>query len=265
MLVEQLQLVESGAAHRHKEMIPAAGSILDAQLGCIRERALEQRLQGVARHARDGSRAYANSVDELGLFPLGMVLLPTERAPLHIFEPRYRDLIGECLELERDFGVILADDDGLHDVGTRAAVLEVLERFPDGRVNIVVEGRQRFRVQKLTTGRSFTTAEVEPLVDEEIVTEQADREHALGLYRKLGDIVGAEIEEPDPDSGLLSFELAARVDFGVDRKQELLEQRSEVKRLRIVSELLERAAEAVTLERALAERASKNGSGVSGR
>src|SRR6187551_2014182 len=98
---------------------------------------------------------------EIGLFPLGIVLLPTELVPLHIFEPRYRELISECLEEEREFGLVLADDDGIRDVGTRAAVTEVLERFDDGRLNVVVEGRERFWISELTGGRSFQTAEVE--------------------------------------------------------------------------------------------------------
>src|SRR5256885_12755726 len=98
---------------------------------------------------------------ELGLFPLGVVLLPTERVPLHIFEPRYRELIGECLAEEREFGLVLGDRDGLREIGTRAAVVEVLDEFPDGRLNIVIEGRERFRLVELTAGRSFATGEVE--------------------------------------------------------------------------------------------------------
>jgi len=201
-------------------------------------------------------------MDELGLFPLGIVLLPTERVPLHIFELRYQELIGECLDEEREFGLVYADDDGMRETGTRAGVTEVLERFDDGRLNVVVEGRDRFRIVDRTQGRSFLTAEVEPFPDEDVPAERAEREHALGLYRALGHAVEAEIEEPDVDSGALSFELAARVDFGPERKQELLELRSEPERLRVVSDMLERAAEAITLERALAEAASKNGRGI---
>ena len=200
--------------------------------------------------------------DELGLFPLGIVLVPTERVPLHIFEPRYQELIGECLDEDREFGLVFSDDDGMRRVGTRAAVLDVLDRFPDGRLNIVVEGRERFRIAEETSGRSFLTATVEPFADEDVVSERADRERALELYRGLGRIVEQEIEEPDLDSGVLSFELAARVDFGPERKQALLELRSEAERLKVVCGLLERAAEAITLERALAEVASKNGRGV---
>ena len=94
------------------------------------------------------------------------------------------------------------------------------------------------------------------------MSEPAAREHALELFRKLGQVVETEVDEPDSESDVLSFELAARVDFGPERKQELLELRSEPERLRIVSDLLERAAEAITLERALAESASKNGRGL---
>jgi Lon protease-like protein len=201
-------------------------------------------------------------MSELGLFPLGIVLVPTERIPLHIFELRYQELIGECLELDGEFGLVFTDDDGMRGIGTRASVVDVLDRFDDGRLNIAVEGRERFRIVTETSGRAFLTAEVEPVGDDEVVSEPAARDRALEQFRKLGQVVETEVEEPDAESGLLSFELAARVDFGPERKQELLELRSEPERLQIVSELLERAAEAITLERALAESAAKNGRGL---
>ena len=93
-----------------------------------------------------------------------MVLLPTERVPLHIFEPRYHELIGECVAQDREFGLVYADDDGIQAVGTRAKVIEVV-RLPDGRLSIVVEGGQRFRLVELTSGRSFHTGQVEMLGD----------------------------------------------------------------------------------------------------
>jgi Lon protease-like protein len=198
---------------------------------------------------------------DLALFPLETVLLPAERVPLHIFELRYQELIDECLQHDRDFGLVLEDDEGTRDVGTRATVVEVLDRFDDGRLNIVVEGGERFRVVRETEGRSFRTAEVEPLTDEEVGADLSLRDRALELYRALGRIVEAEIEEPNRDSSVLSFELAARVDFGVQRKQSLLELQSEPERLRLLTTLLERASEAITLERALSETASKNGRG----
>src|SRR2546426_9913941 len=95
-------------------------------------------------------------MDEIGLFPLGIVLLPSEQVPLHIFEPRYRELIAQCLEQEREFGLVFADEDGLRAIGTRAAVTEVLERFDDGRLNIVVEGGERFRLVEVKRATAFT-------------------------------------------------------------------------------------------------------------
>jgi Lon protease-like protein len=202
-------------------------------------------------------------VSELGLFPLGLVLLPTERVPLHIFEPRYRELIGECLVEEREFGLVFGDREGLRAVGTRAAVIEVVDEFPDGRLNIVIEGRERFRLVELTEGRAFATGEVEPLPDEDAVSERQQRDSVLELYREVAELLEADVDEPDPDSGVLSFEIAARVDFGVERKQELLELTSEPERLKRVSDLLRQAIDGIKLERELAERASSNGRGFS--
>jgi len=200
-------------------------------------------------------------VEEIGLFPLGIVLLPTERVPLHIFEPRYRELIGECLEAEREFGLLLADGDGVRDVGTLARVTEVLELFDDGRMNIVVEGGERFRLLELTQGRSFHTGRIEPVVDDAEPPAPREAKVALGAFRALVEAAEAgEAEEPSADSPELSFELAARVELATDAKQRLLELRSEKQRLRLVARLLEEAGRLVVLQRELQERASRNGS-----
>jgi Lon protease-like protein len=198
-------------------------------------------------------------VEEIGLFPLGTVLLPTERLPLHIFEPRYRELIGECIEEEREFGLILADDDGLRQIGTRAAVTQVLERFDDGRLNIVVEGRERFRLVELTSGRAFQTGEVEPVDDLGGDPDPADVERALALLRRLGEIAGADVDDVSVASSVPSFELAARVEFDPRIKQELLEQRSEPERLETLAGLLDRAARMLELQQAGRQIAQQNG------
>lgn len=199
-------------------------------------------------------------MEEIGLFPLGMVLLPTERAPLHIFEPRYKELIGECLELDRDFGLVLADDDGIREIGTRAAVTEVLERFDDGRLNVVVEGRDRFRLVELTSGRSFQTGAVEPLVDEDDApADEQDVARALASFKRLADLAEADVEEPDAADEQLSFVLASRVELSPEIKQQLLQLRSERERLKQLAALLEAAVEAIARERKLAQLASQNG------
>ena len=199
---------------------------------------------------------------EIGLFPLELVLLPTERVPLHIFEARYKELIQECLALSTEFGLLLEDEEGRREIGTRAGVIEVLQVFDDGRMNVVVEGRERFRVVAPTVGRPFATADVEPVVDEEDVPLPGDVELALDVFKRLAEAAEVEVEVEEPfseSSPTLSFELAARVDFGLELRQEVLELTSERQRLRRLAEIFERAVEAITVEREVRERASGNG------
>ena len=197
---------------------------------------------------------------ELGLFPLPIVLVPTERIPLHIFEPRYRDLIHECVETGVEFGLVLATGDGaVHEIGTRAGVVDVLEELEDGRMNIVVEGRERFRLLELTRGRTFQTGIVEPVHDEAEPASPEDTARALAIFRELAEIAESDVDVPEPDSPQLVWELAARVDFGVDPKQEILASTSPAQRIRRLAELLESSLEAVRLEKTLRDRAGRNG------
>jgi Lon protease-like protein len=197
-------------------------------------------------------------VDEIGLFPLGMVLLPTERVPLHIFEPRYRELIGECLDEGREFGLLLSDDRGLRRIGTRAVVTDVLERFDDGRLNVVVEGRERFRLVSLTSGRTYQTAEIEPLEDEPGDPARAEKERAVTQLQRVAELAGADVGEVDPREAT-AFELAARVEFEPELKQRLLELRSEQARLKTLTDLLERAAHAIEAQNETNRIAQTNG------
>ncbi len=198
-------------------------------------------------------------MDELGLFPLGLVLLPSEQVPLHIFEPRYRELIGECIDAQSPFGLVYADDDGIREIGTTAVVIEVTERFGDGRLNIVVEGRERFRIVELTERRSFHTGRVEPVEDQHDPADPADAERALALFGRLAELTGTDVEPPPADDPELSFALAGRFDFSADLKQELLDATSERIRLRRLCELLEAAAATVERQREIAALAQTNG------
>ena len=196
---------------------------------------------------------------EIGLFPLGIVLLPTEQLPLHIFEDRYQELIGECLADGTEFGLVYADDAGLREIGTRAAVTEVLDRFDDGRMNVVVEGRERFRLLELTEGRSFHTGRIAPVDDDGRSADERDTARAFELFRRLVELTGADVEEPSGGSSQLSFELAGRFDFAPELKQRLLALTSERRRMQMLAELLEGAAAAVERDKEIAKRAETNG------
>ena len=197
---------------------------------------------------------------ELGLFPLPIVLVPTERIPLHIFEPRYKELIDECIDLGEEFGLVLATGDGaVHEIGTRARVAQVIEVLDDGSMNIVVEGGERFRLLDLTSGRAFTTGIVEPVRDDDEPALSTDVERALGIFTELAEVSESDVEIPDPLSSRFDFELAARVDFAVDAKQELLSMTSPRARMTALVGLLEVALEAIKLELTLRERAGRNG------
>lgn len=198
-------------------------------------------------------------MDEIGLFPLGVVLLPTERIPLHIFEPRYRELIGECLEGGAEFGILLEDDEGMREIGTRCGVVEVLDRFPDGRLNVVVEARARIHLLEVTEGRAFQTAEVEELPDEGDTPSEDEIEECLAAYARVVDAAEAELEDLDLDADSIAFQIAARIDFGTEIKQGLLELRSERERVVRLSPMLVKAADAVAREKEIRDRASGNG------
>ena len=257
VLVDQRQPVEPWALDRHLEVVAAPGPVGHGQLARVGKRAAQQPLETVVAHA--AIVVSTGVMAEIGLFPLELVLLPTERVPLHIFEERYKELIAECLALDRTFGLVFADERGLREIGTLAAVAEVLERFDDGRLNILVEGRERFRLLELTRGRTFHTGEVEPLADEEDPPDDEDVQRALEQFALLKELTSSDVQDPDAEGGPLSFQLAARVDFGAEVKQQLLEQRSEARRVHVLAELLENAVRTVALEQEVRERASGNG------
>jgi Lon protease-like protein len=261
VLVEKRQAVEARARHDHLEVVAAAGAVLDAELVRIRKRAAQQGLETFDSHAAMLLTARTlRAMAEIGLFPLGIVLLPTERVPLHIFEPRYQELIGECLDADEEFGLVYADEEGVREIGTLAHVTEVLDRFDDGRLTVLVEGGLRFRVEALTRGRSFMTAEIGEVEDDDAVVDPETALRAAGAFRALAALAGAETDDPDETSTQLSFELAAQVELPPEAKQQLLELRVEQERLDLVAELLDDARVALIATRELGDRAKRNGS-----
>jgi ATP-dependent Lon protease len=258
VLLQQGQPREARAHDGHLEVVAAAGAVFDGELVRLGKGAAEQGLETSGGH-RGMVRVRLRRMEELGLFPLGIVLLPTERVPLHIFEPRYRELIGECVETGSEFGLVFADEEGVRDVGTRARVDEVLEQFDDGRMNVVVEGGERFGVERLTEGRPFLTAVVSGVEDDGQEPSEEAVTRASSSFRALATAAEAdgEIEEGEAP---LSFRLAAQVELAVETKQELLELRSEQRRLELVAEMLDGVRAMLIATRELGEHAKKNGS-----
>lgn len=197
-------------------------------------------------------------MDDLPLFPIAIVLLPQEDIPLHIFEPRYRELTARCLEGDEPFAIVLEDDTGQRSVGCTARIVEVLEKFDDGRSNILVRGEEPVAIEAVHEERSYATATATPLEDS---VERAGAEaeaDALAAFAALQQAIGDEAEPPVAAPGL-SYALAGRVDWPPATKQALLEDRDERARLRRVTLLLRAAARGLALADAAQERARKNG------
>ncbi len=170
----------------------------------------------------------------IGLFPLGLVLLPDEVVPLHIFEERYKRLIGECRRQESEFGIVYAEEDKVAGVGCTAAITAVIDEMADGRMNIMVRGARRFRLgtvrEPLDPETEYLIGEIEFFEDEDDGGED-ERRAAAAAYLDLLATMG--LPEPAIPEGEapLSFRLAGSIDFGTEIKQNLLESVSESERL----------------------------------
>lgn len=168
----------------------------------------------------------------LPLFPLDIVLLPSAPLPLHVFEPRYKEMIEECLVENKRFGVVRAKDEGLADIGCTAEIVNVTKKYPDGRMDIVTAGRRRFEVMELNHERSFLRAEVLYLDDEPGAATQKQIEDAVKLHAELMGLAGATLEgETEIENSNLSYHLAGTLPLDLDFKQTLLTMKSESERM----------------------------------
>lgn len=198
-------------------------------------------------------------IRDFPLFPLGIVALPHEQVPLHIFEPRYRTMIAECLEHGTEFGIVWLDDEQLRDVGCACRVEEVLEQMDDGRMNILVRGTQPFRIVSRQDDLPYPAGTIELLTSAEEDPDMEVAERAQDAYAEL--VRQATDDDPDPEriAAMDAYAMAATVDFGLDAKQGMLELRSENARLRLVTRLFLAATKRLDfIERAQA-RARSNG------
>ncbi len=196
---------------------------------------------------------------EFPLFPLGMVALPGELIPLHIFEERYKTMIDECIGSEREFGIVWLSDDGLREVGCACAIDRVLERMEDGRMNLIVRGTRPFRVLERQGHLPYPAGVIEFVEDRD---DDVDADLARGAHEAYAELVKrATDRDPDTDelAGMSAYAMAATVDFGLDAKQGLLDMRSENARLRLVTRLFRAAIKRLELVDRVQERARSNG------
>jgi Lon protease-like protein len=198
------------------------------------------------------------TIERFPLFPLGLVLLPGEQVPLHIFEERYKQMIGECLDAEREFGILWLADDALKDVGCAARITRVLERFDDGRMNIVVQGTTPFRLNRRIGELAYPAGDVE-LLDDDPATNEDALERARKSYADLVEQVTDTRPEPEALAELDAYGMAATLEIAASAKQALLELRSEPARLEQLEALFDEALKRIRTATRVAEQASGNG------
>jgi Lon protease-like protein len=199
------------------------------------------------------------SLPLLPLFPLDLVLLPGTPLPLHIFEPRYKEMVAECRAGGTPFGVVRAREVGLAGVGCTAEIVSVTKEYADGRLDLIAEGRTRFEVLELNQERSFLRAAVLTVPDEPGAASSEEIERAIQVYRAILALAGAVPDVSSPDQsrteqsateqsateqsalrhGALSYHIAGSLPLALDFKQKLLEMRSERERIQSIAEYLE--------------------------
>jgi Lon protease-like protein len=203
-------------------------------------------------------------VRSFALFPLGIVALPSESVPLHIFEDRYRRMIERCMQApegssEREFGIVWLSDDELKPVGCACEIEQIVERLDDGRLNILVRGARPFRLLERQDELPYPAGVIEFLGDEHEKPDDEAGTAARELYRELvlqateREIGSGELER------LSAYEMAGTVEFDVADKQRLLELRSENARMRLLASLLKAALERLEMLERAQVRALSNG------
>jgi Lon protease-like protein len=193
------------------------------------------------------------------LFPLGLVALPGELIPLHIFEDRYKTMMTECLASEREFGIVWLADDGLRDIGCACEIDRVLEQMDDGRMNLVARGTRPFRVLERQGHLPYPAGVIEFVEDRPDALDPELIGHARAAYADLVKrATDREPNEQDLDQ-MGAYAMAATIDFGLDAKQGLLDLRSENARLQLVTRLFRAAIKRLDFVDRAQTRARSNG------
>lgn len=197
-------------------------------------------------------------VRDFPLFPLGLVALPSELVPLHIFEERYKLMIGRCLEERSEFGIVWLAEDGLREIGCACEIAEVLERLPDGRINLIARGTRVFRIEARQDELPYPAGTVEFLDDADEHDEDAAAD-ARVAYADLVEQATDRVPEPGELAAMSAYEMAATVEFGPDAKQGLLDLRSEPARMKLLTRLCRAAIKRLDYIDRAQSRARSNG------
>ena len=196
----------------------------------------------------------------LPLFPLDLVLLPGVPVQLHIFEPRYKEMIKECLDHKSVFGIVRSKEEALANIGCSAEIMNVLKKYPDGRMNILAEGKKRFEVLQFNQERAFLQADVFYLEDENEPAAADDIEKAIRLHQEIMRLAGAEPEDIEAsETAQLAYRLAGSLPFDPDFQQTLLEMGSEAERIRALISFFERILPALQRNAGAKKKAGGNG------
>jgi Lon protease-like protein len=171
----------------------------------------------------------------LPLFPLDIVLLPGAPLPLHVFEPRYKEMIAQCLATDKLFGIVRAQEEGVADIGCTAEILDITRKYDDGRMDITTTGRRRFEVMEVNQELPFLQAEIVYIEDEPGSATKQEIDAAVDLHKQLLEIAGVEEDDDSySDIAQLSYYLAGSLPLDLDFKQNLLTMKSEAERMPVV-------------------------------
>jgi Lon protease-like protein len=198
-------------------------------------------------------------VRDFPLFPLGIVALPGEVVPLHIFEERFKEMMELCLAEEREFGIVWLSDDGLREVGCACEITEVVDRAEDGQLDILTRGTRPFQLLEREDHLPYPAGVVEFVTDRDEAVDDSLLELARETYAELVERATDTRPEPDDLAKLSAYGMAATVDFGPEAKQGLLDMRSENARLRLVTRLFRAAMKRLEFVSHAQTRARSNG------
>lgn len=198
----------------------------------------------------------------LPLFPLRVVVFPRTPLPLHIFEERYKEMVGDAIRENSEFGIVLAKSDGIVNAGCTVVVKEVLKTYPDGRMDILTRGVRRFEILGLNEDKAYLRGEVQFFDDDDSGPAPVElQEKALAQYRRLQEAGEFQAAEPEAADAQLSFRLAQAVE-DLDFLSILLRNRSESGRLEQLTDYLTRQAPKVRAAARMRKLAPLNGHGA---